>query len=320
MSGIRSPMMYRAYQAYSDLMEPVRAVARFAQETIRSPLNGFAESLPLRTMAAGFEMLSRADLTHQRPSYNLNSIMVGNREVAVTEEKRLVTPFGTLLRFRKDIDVQQPRVLLVAPLSGHYATLLIIHIAHTEDAARYRGPVRFWNSQLVETLGLPSDRALRTAIRKAVEFGVLHFERRSNRQVGNYFVKIPPDWEGLDDSPIEPIVYRNAVTNAVTNEGANGFKDSGFMPDSCTEKRRIHALSSNPIPFPDPIPEEQDAPDIVPRKKGRSPPALISDLPPFEELERYWNETLGGRHTIEAMTEMRMVTIPAPQYVGKDRG
>ena len=50
--------------------------------------------------------------------------MVGDREVAVTEEAAHVTPFGTLLRFRKDIDGPQPRVLLVAPLSGHFATLL----------------------------------------------------------------------------------------------------------------------------------------------------------------------------------------------------
>ena len=49
---------------------------------------------------------------------------VGNREVPVTEEPVLVTPFGTLLRFRKDIDSAQPRVLVVAPLSGHFATLL----------------------------------------------------------------------------------------------------------------------------------------------------------------------------------------------------
>ena len=50
--------------------------------------------------------------------------MVGNREVAVTEEPAHVTPFGTLLHFKKDIDAAQPRVLLVAPLSGHFATLL----------------------------------------------------------------------------------------------------------------------------------------------------------------------------------------------------
>ena len=49
---------------------------------------------------------------------------VGNREVAGHEEAVLATPFGTLLRFRKDVDTPQPRVLLVAPLSGHFATLL----------------------------------------------------------------------------------------------------------------------------------------------------------------------------------------------------
>ncbi len=50
--------------------------------------------------------------------------MVGNREVAVREEAAHTTPFGTLLHFKKDVDVAQPRVLLVAPLSGHFATLL----------------------------------------------------------------------------------------------------------------------------------------------------------------------------------------------------
>jgi poly(3-hydroxybutyrate) depolymerase len=50
--------------------------------------------------------------------------MVGNREVVVTEEAADVTPFGTLLHFKKDIDQAQPRVLLIAPLSGHFATLL----------------------------------------------------------------------------------------------------------------------------------------------------------------------------------------------------
>jgi polyhydroxyalkanoate depolymerase len=50
--------------------------------------------------------------------------MVDGREVGVREEAVRTTPFGTLLRFRKDTDAVQPRVLLVAPLSGHFATLL----------------------------------------------------------------------------------------------------------------------------------------------------------------------------------------------------
>ena len=59
-----------------------------------------------------------------RPPYGIDSVMVGNREVAVREEAADRTPFGTLLHFKKDIDQAQPRVLLIAPLSGHFATLL----------------------------------------------------------------------------------------------------------------------------------------------------------------------------------------------------
>ncbi len=62
--------------------------------------------------------------THARPDYGIRTVMVGNREVAVTEEVTHRTPFGTLLHFRKDTDIVQPKVLLVAPLSGHFATLL----------------------------------------------------------------------------------------------------------------------------------------------------------------------------------------------------
>jgi poly(3-hydroxybutyrate) depolymerase len=51
-------------------------------------------------------------------------VLVGNREMAVREEPAHTTPFGTLLHFKKDVDMAQPRVLLVAPLSGHFATLL----------------------------------------------------------------------------------------------------------------------------------------------------------------------------------------------------
>ncbi len=59
-----------------------------------------------------------------RPAFGIDSVMVGNREVAVHERAALTTPFGTLLHFKKDIEAAQPSVLLVAPLSGHFATLL----------------------------------------------------------------------------------------------------------------------------------------------------------------------------------------------------
>ena len=78
----------------------------------------------LSNLTAAYELIARAGLTHARPPYGIDSVMVGNREVAVREEAAAVTPFGTLLHFKKDIDQAQPRVLLVAPLSGHFATLL----------------------------------------------------------------------------------------------------------------------------------------------------------------------------------------------------
>lgn len=116
-------MLYLAYQTPSDLMEPVRGLARTALATYRSWV-GAGESPLWRNLAAAWELVARAKLTHVRPAYGIDRITVGNREVPVTEETALVAPFGTLLHFRKDIQVAQPRVLVVAPLSGHFATLL----------------------------------------------------------------------------------------------------------------------------------------------------------------------------------------------------
>ena len=50
--------------------------------------------------------------------------MVGNQELEVTEEVTYATPFGSLLHFKKENAPEQPRLLLVAPMSGHFATLL----------------------------------------------------------------------------------------------------------------------------------------------------------------------------------------------------
>src|SRR6187431_1555796 len=115
-------MLYQAYQAHSDIMVPVRAWAGAAIQAF-GPINGFAGP-GVKNLTAAYELIARAGLTHVRPPYGIDSVMVGNAEVAVTEEVAHATPFGTLLRFRKDVTTEQPRVLLVAPLSGHFATLL----------------------------------------------------------------------------------------------------------------------------------------------------------------------------------------------------
>ena len=117
-------MLYQAYQAHTDIMVPVRAWAGSALRSIGQPLVGVTDNVVLRNLSAAYELIARAGLTHDRPAFGIDRVTVGNREVAVRERAALTTPFGTLLNFKKDVDAAQPRVLLVAPLSGHFATLL----------------------------------------------------------------------------------------------------------------------------------------------------------------------------------------------------
>ncbi len=117
-------MLYQAYQAHTDIMGPVRRLADMAARSVGARLNGSARPTVLSNLTAAYELIARAGLTHVRPPYGIDRVMVGDREVVVTEEAADVTPFGTLLHFRKDVVLAQPRVLLIAPLSGHFATLL----------------------------------------------------------------------------------------------------------------------------------------------------------------------------------------------------
>ena len=117
-------MLYQAYQAHSDIMIPVRKWAAAALHTLGQSLAGITDNAALRNLSAAYELIARAGLTHARPAFGIDGVTVGNRETAVGERAALSTPFGTLLHFKKDIDTPQPRVLLVAPLSGHFATLL----------------------------------------------------------------------------------------------------------------------------------------------------------------------------------------------------
>lgn len=117
-------MMYQVYQIEDDFISPFRVAAQAALDTI--DWFGFSKLNPpfLRNVTASLEMVTRARLSHARPSFGIDTVVSGNEEVSVREEAAFVQPFGTLLHFKKDSAVEQPRVLVVAPLSGHFATLL----------------------------------------------------------------------------------------------------------------------------------------------------------------------------------------------------
>jgi poly(3-hydroxybutyrate) depolymerase len=115
-------MLYETYQFHDDVIGPFRRAARWFDTLGHWHLPPMAQ--PRRHVGAAMELLSRFQLTHTRPEFGIASVPVGNREVPVTERIALDLPFGRLLHFAKDVDTAQPRVLVVAPLSGHFATLL----------------------------------------------------------------------------------------------------------------------------------------------------------------------------------------------------
>ncbi|HTH99544.1 MAG TPA: polyhydroxyalkanoate depolymerase [Acidisoma sp.] len=123
-AAIGTPMLYQLYQAQADMMEPARRWAEFTGQVLNQFDLTKPEALGLRGAAAMTEAFWRTAITHQRPAYGLRPVVVGNRPLAITEEVVMETPFCSLLHFRKESPVRQPRVLVVAPMSGHFATLL----------------------------------------------------------------------------------------------------------------------------------------------------------------------------------------------------
>ncbi len=117
-------MGYGAFQAQADLLLPARLAAGLANAALDMGPPWLRQIPPLGHISAGWEMLARAGLTHHRPEYGFRSVHIDGEDVPVSEEIAASTPFGDLVRFRKAGDPEQPRILLVAPLSGHFATLL----------------------------------------------------------------------------------------------------------------------------------------------------------------------------------------------------
>ena len=117
-------MLYYAYEFQRQLAQPVRLWANAVEQASSSPYNPFAETWFGKSMAAGAEIVARLTRDYGKPAFGLATTEVDGATVAVNEEILLRKPFCQLLRFRRDTARRAPKVLLVAPMSGHYATLL----------------------------------------------------------------------------------------------------------------------------------------------------------------------------------------------------
>src|SRR5689334_4011727 len=113
-------MLYEAYQAQADLLAPFQAFADLTSTAFRQTCAGPLVNPFFRRIAAGAELFSRAHLTHTRPPFEIDFVDVAGEHVDVFEEVALDTPFGALLHFRKAREITQPRVILFAPMAGHF--------------------------------------------------------------------------------------------------------------------------------------------------------------------------------------------------------
>jgi polyhydroxyalkanoate depolymerase len=117
-------MIYNAYKAYTDLAAPARWTAGLFAGALRQTELG-PLFWPVMPMAAACEMFESIALTHEHPDWDFSPAESSEREHQVLQETVLETPFSKLLRFRRSPHaVGLPKVLVVAPISGHFATLL----------------------------------------------------------------------------------------------------------------------------------------------------------------------------------------------------
>jgi poly(3-hydroxybutyrate) depolymerase len=117
-------MLYFGFQTCADFTAPLRAFSNSAAAALWPPLGGAPRNALPRALAAIYELIARAGLSHRRPAFGIDRVKIGGDWVAIRETATHRTPFCTLLHFAKDGAAAQPPVLLVAPMSGHFATLL----------------------------------------------------------------------------------------------------------------------------------------------------------------------------------------------------
>lgn len=119
-------MLYEAVEAQLLGLAPAGVAARCINQFLTHPLLPHSYMTASRATAAMFEMFDRATSHKRKPSFGLARALVGGETVAVRERPVVKRPFARLIHFEREylIERHDPKVLVVAPMSGHHATLL----------------------------------------------------------------------------------------------------------------------------------------------------------------------------------------------------
>jgi poly(3-hydroxybutyrate) depolymerase len=117
-------MLYDAYEVQRSLLAGASRMASMGAGWLNNPANPFGYGSVSPLVAASLNVFAHAAAPRGKPEFGIDEVKVGRRLVAVEEEIVLAKPFGDLLHFAKEGAEDQPRLLIVAPMSGHFATLL----------------------------------------------------------------------------------------------------------------------------------------------------------------------------------------------------
>jgi len=121
-------MLYQMHEMNRTLLSPLIQWAEASSKLFTNPVSPFAHTPFAQRIAAGYELMFRLGKDYEKPAFGITSVDIDGQRVSVIEEIELEKPFCKLLHFRKESrknkSTDQPKVLLVAPLSGHHATLL----------------------------------------------------------------------------------------------------------------------------------------------------------------------------------------------------
>ncbi len=117
-------MLYQFYEFQHSVWSPFRHAAEKMEEVFRSPFMPVSYTPMGRAIAASCHLFERVTRRYIKPEFGLHTTEIDGNEVAVDEEVVLHKPFCELLHFKRHTKQEHPKLLVVAPLSGHYATLL----------------------------------------------------------------------------------------------------------------------------------------------------------------------------------------------------
>jgi poly(3-hydroxybutyrate) depolymerase len=121
-------LLYHIYELNHATIAPYRAAAEMGLWALRHPLNPFAETQMNKTMAAAIDVFESTTRRYGKPPFGLHETVIDGKNVPVREHVVWEKPFCKLVHFERDRKAMkntiQPKMLIVAPLSGHYATLL----------------------------------------------------------------------------------------------------------------------------------------------------------------------------------------------------